>query len=376
MRIVVFARHPGGGIRTYFSYVYGDQAQSANCFSLVTPESEALQNLVAPLPNVDVVGQSSENLIMLLMTLLKQVVKARPELVHSHGFTAGLIAAFPLWVLRIPHIITTHDVFMPGHFRGRFGRLKKLIMARLFSLANVINPVGEDAVSNFDETFPTLGSSGRVKGIRNGIKAEAFLGDHVRNLRNEAGIPDDALVLGFFGRFMAQKGFGLLVDAVEQLNRRSSERPVHVCCFGWGGFIREEQADIRSRGLDSFFHFFPATDSMAEAIRGVDVVVMPSKWEACPLLPMEVMVSGRPLIASNCIGMKEVVADSPATVFEVGSLGGLLEKIQLFEANQNAFQLESDRFRKEAALRFDVSQTSSKLAHLFDGVLANTESGR
>ncbi|MCG8524713.1 MAG: glycosyltransferase, partial [Pseudomonadales bacterium] len=249
MRIVVFARHPGGGIRTYFSYVYGDQAQSANCFSLVTPESEALQNLVAPLPNVDVVGQSSENLIVLLMTLLKQVIKARPELVHSHGFTAGLIAALPLWVLRIPHIITTHDVFMPGHFQGRFGKLKKLIMARLFSLANVINPVGEDAVSNFYETFPTLGSSGRVKGIRNGINAEAFLGDHVRNLRNEAGIPDDALVLGFFGRFMAQKGFGLLVDAVEQLNRQDSGRPVHVCCFGWGGFIREEQADIRSRGL-------------------------------------------------------------------------------------------------------------------------------
>lgn len=376
MRVVVFARHPGGGIRTYFSYVYGDESQSDNTFSLVTPESEALQSLVAPLPNVKVAAQSSENLFMLLVSLLREVVKTRPALVHSHGFTAGLIAAFPLWLLRIPHVITTHDVFMPGHFQGQLGAVKKLIMARLFSLASVINPVGEDAVSNFNDTFPALGSSGRVKGIRNGIKSESFLGDRVRDLRSEAGIPCGALVLGFFGRFMAQKGFGLLVDAVEELNSDISERPVHVCCFGWGGFIREEQADIRSRDLDSFFHFFPATDLMAEAIRGVDVVVMPSKWEACPLLPMEVMVSGRPLITSNCIGMKEVVADSPAMVFDVGSLDGLLEKIRLFEGDQGAFQLESDRFREEAALRFDVSQTSSKLAHLFNGVLANTESGR
>lgn len=376
MRVVVFAKHPGGGIRTYFSYVYGDKAQRNNAFSLVTPKSEALQTIVASRANVEVAAQSSDNLAILLFALLKQVIKVKPELVHSHGFTAGLIAALPLWLLRIPHVITTHDVFMPGYFYGRFGKLKKCVMARLFSLADMINPVGDDAASNFIDTFPGLDSRGRVKGIRNGVDADFFLVDSVRDLRAEAGIPSDTLVLGFFGRFMAQKGFGLLVEAVERLNREGAGKPVHVCCFGWGGFIREEQADIRCRGLESFFHFFPATDLMAEAIRGVDVVVMPSKWEACPLLPMEVMISGRPLIASNCIGLKEVVADSPAMVFQAGSLDGLLEKIRLFSANQNAFQLESDRFRQEAASRFDVSQTSSKLVDLFNDVVAKLESCR
>ncbi|ERS12279.1 hypothetical protein Q673_01315 [Marinobacter sp. EN3] len=376
MRIVVFAKHPGGGIRTYFSYVYGDKAQRNNAFSLVTPKSEALQAIVASRANVEVAAQSSDNSAMLLIALIKQVVRVRPELVHSHGFTAGLIAALPLWLLRIPHVITTHDVFMPGYFHGRFGKLKKWVMGRLFSLADMINPVGEDAASNFIDTFPGLDSRGSVKWIRNGVEADCFLVDSFRDLRNEAGIPSDALVLGFFGRFMAQKGFSLLVDAVDRLNRESSEKPVHVCCFGWGGFIREEQADIRSRGLESFFHFFPATDLMAEAIRGVDVVVMPSKWEACPLLPMEVMIAGRPLIASNCIGMKEVVADTPAMVFEVGSLDGLLEKIRLFAANRDSFQLESDRFRQEAALRFDVGQTSSKLVDLFNDVVDKPESNR
>lgn len=376
MRVVVFARHPGGGIRTYFSYVYGNKAQTGNTFSLVTPESKALQTLVAPMKNVEIAAQSSDNLAILLIALIKQVIKVRPDLVHSHGFTAGLIAALPLWLLRIPHVITTHDVFMPEQFHGWFGKLKKWVMAWLFSLADIVNPVGKDAASNFIDTFPGLNSRGRVKGIRNGVEAECFLLDGFRDLRNEASIPSDALVLGFFGRFMAQKGFGLLVDAVGKLNRESIGRPVHVCCFGWGGFIREEQAEIRSRGLESFFHFFPATDLMAEAIRGVDVVVMPSKWEACPLLPMEVMISGRPLIASNCIGMKEVIADSPAMVFDVGSLDGLLEKIRLFSANQDAFQLESNRFREEAASRFDVSQTSSRLANLFNDVLVKPESGR
>lgn len=371
MQVVVFARHPGGGIRTYFYYVYGDEALKNHSFRLVSPGSDALQSLVAPLENVSVSSQTSERLIALLVALIREVVTKRPDLVHSHGFTAGLIAALPLWLLRIPHVITTHDVFMPAQFRGRLGKLKKFVMGRLFAMANLVNPVGEDAAENFRATFPALSAKGKVVAVMNGIRTLAFLGDDSRDLRAEASIPENALVVGFFGRFMAQKGFGLLVSALERWNESRPDRPLHVCCFGWGGFIREEQADIERRGLGGFFHFFPATDSMAAAIRGVDAVVMPSKWEACPLLPMEVMVSGRPLIASNCIGMNEVVADSPALVFDVGSVQGLLEQLAKFESGQLEIQAASDEYRNRAAERFDVSITSSKLGQVFERVLAN-----
>lgn len=175
---------------------------------------------------------------------------------------------------------------------------------------------------------------------------------------------------------MAQKGFGLLIDAIDVLNQERTERFIHVACFGWGGYIREEQEKIKRRGLDSFFHFFPGTNRMAEAIRGVDAVVMPSKWEACPLLPMEVMVAGRPLIASNCIGMKEVVADSPALVFDVGSLEGLLEKIRSFATDQASFQRTSEQFRQEAASRFDVKRTAEKLQRLFEDTQSNVRPSR
>ena len=108
---------------------------------------------------------------------------------------------------------------------------------------------------------------------------------------------------------------------------------------------------------------------MAAAIRGVDVVVMPSRGEACPLLPMEVMVSGRPLIASNCIGMNEVTAGSPALVFDVGSVEGLLEQLVQFESKQAEIASKFDSYRAVAAERFDVSHTASKLGQLFERVV-------
>ncbi|MEC9041404.1 MAG: glycosyltransferase family 4 protein [Pseudomonadota bacterium] len=376
MQVVVFARHPSGGIRTYFSYVYGNEALNDFEFSLVTPESAALESLVAPLSNVSVLAKTPESNLKLLIALLRVVLRKRPALVHSHGFTAGLISAFPLWLLRIPHIITTHDVFMPGHFRGAMGTFKKYIMARLFSLARVVNPVGDDAAENFRATFPALTGKGRVVAVRNGIKSAAFLGADSRALRKEAGIPDNSLVVGFFGRFMAQKGFGLLVDAVESWNNSGKHRPLHVCCFGWGGFIREEQESIARRELKEYFHFFPGTDEMGAAIRGVDAVVMPSRWEACPLLAMEVMVAGKPLIASNCIGLKEVTKNTPALIFEVGSLSQLVEQLSLFESRQEYFAVEFSNFRDVAAERFDVSATAESLLGVFNSVLDRPEASK
>jgi hypothetical protein len=38
MKVLVFAKHPQGGIRTYISYVYGNEVMQDLTFLLLTPE--------------------------------------------------------------------------------------------------------------------------------------------------------------------------------------------------------------------------------------------------------------------------------------------------------------------------------------------------
>ena len=40
--------------------------------------------------------------------------------------------------------------------------------------------------------------------------------------------------------------------------------------------------------------FLPFVTNIASTLKGLDVVVMPSLWEACPLLAMETLVAGIP----------------------------------------------------------------------------------
>jgi len=365
MKIIAFAKHAGGGIRTYLYYVYSQPVMADCDFKIVAPMNENVHRLVHAEQNISVFGESKEHTNRsLLRELIRAVRQEKPDIVQSHGFTAGLLAALPLKLLGIKHVITTHDVFVNNVFEGARGKLKWWLLYAAFSLADRVNPVGHDAGDNLIASFPRLPRS-KISVIRNGIPSNHFLGDSARELRKEADIPAGSLVAGFFGRFMSQKGFRTLVEAVKMYNSASGDARLHVCCFGWGGFIREEQQALKEAGLDRFFSFFPATENMAEAIRGVDFVVMPSKWEACPLLAMETLVAGRPLVASNCIGLKEVTEGQPVLKFSVGDSGELLEQVRRFETEAESLQVAVDANRSRAAETFDVSETAEKLRGLF-----------
>ena len=135
-----------------------------------------------------------------------------------------------------------------------------------------------------------------------------------------------------------------------------------MLAFGWGGFIREEQAEIERRGLQANFHFLPFQENPACAIRGTDVVVIPSLWEACPLLPMEVLVAGVPIIGTDCVGLREVLQDTPARIVPAADSKALAEAIIAeIKAPSNE---KMEHFKDKASKRFDVTHSAIKLQDL------------
>jgi glycosyltransferase involved in cell wall biosynthesis len=297
------------------------------------------------------------------LSVLRTVHQWKPDLIHSHGFTSAAVAE-PIAVLtRTPHLLTAHDVLLDAQFIRASGAIRRWGMRRLLASVDHVMAVGQDALVNLQEFAPSLRHRNAASAVRNGIETGAFLGQEIRDLRRERDLDEGVLLLGFFGRFMAQKGFRLLAEAVREVRKRG--RDVQVACFGWGGFIREEQAMLRHEGLEAYFHFFPHTDVMAAALRGVDAVVMPSRWEACPLLPMEAMVAGVPLIASDCIGLREVIEDTPALAFRSGDGQALAQRIEILASERHALRQSAEDFREQAAQRFDVRHTAAGLARIY-----------
>jgi glycosyltransferase involved in cell wall biosynthesis len=292
----------------------------------------------------------------------KELGNKRYDLILSQGFVSAVAVYLANLVYRVPHILTIHGIVEPQYLGGQLGFFKRRFLGWVLSQVSVLYGVSNDILEHLYHEFPRLRTNGpQPLVILNGIEPDMFdlLPEQPLNLRAQLGIADRTFLFGFFGRFISQKGFDLLIEAIEQLRTKHPEVNIAVVAVGSGDYIREYQANIRNKQLEPYFHFLPFQPLVHHLYPQVDVVVMPSRWEACPLLPMEVLSMGTPLIASNCIGTREIIANTPTFVTEEENLGQLVDRMSDCMLNN---RLESfQAFRTEARKRFDVAFAAQRL---------------
>lgn len=370
-KVLIVAKNPVGGIRTYFKYVYSSPVFDQYKFLLITPD-HGLRGYIDEVfkdKDYEYIETDDAN-----WGIFKSAYKALSErnfdILHTHGFTTGLILSFLAFLYRVSHIMTAHDVILDWQMPGFKGWLKSKAIGIGFRMINVIMAVGKDAGNNLVNRYPELKAKEKLVVIRNGIDVEYFLQKERRNLKQELDLHEDTVLFGFFGRFMPQKGFGYLADAVDFIQKNEPHLQFAIACFGQGAYIREEREALRNRGLEKWFHFMPHTREMPAALRGVDSVVMPSLWEACPLLPMEAMVAGVPVIGSDCIGLKEVIEGTPALMFKMADSESLAKAMIEFAKNKDFYKEVAEDFVAKAVKDFDVKKSVVGLQNLYQKVLS------
>lgn len=366
VHILAIIRHPVGGIRTFIRYVYTNFNKANYHFTLLAPDLPELHVLLNDLKCFETdfipINQNPSGFHFFL-SVSKAIFGGKFDLVHSHGFTSGLCSILPSILTKTPHIMTSHDILQQNQFQGMKGLLKKKVLSLLFPMIDVIHAVSNDARANLIEFLPRLRChNNKVVAIQNGIEVERFNNSQTRDFRHELELGNNTFLIGFLGRFMSPKGFRYLIEALELMLLNDLPKKPLILTFGEGCFVREEIAGVTKRGLDRYVNFLPFVPNPASTIKGLDVVVMPSLWEACPLQPMEAMVSGVPVIGTNCIGLREVLEDTSAKIITPKDSKALANAI--IEEMSNPSTYKSRQFAGEAAIRFDVKKQASRLEHI------------
>lgn len=365
--VLLVVRHPVGGIRTYMRYVYGQAVFSKFQFFVLYNESDATGLFVDNMNKmgVELISCKGGN-FALLLALCKQLYRMKYNIIHSHGFTSGVISSIPAKIFSIPHIMTVHDVLLQKQFFGIKGQLKQKLLPYFFNRIDAINTVSKDVENNIREMLPKVRVE-RLITILNGIDINEFSQVEPIDLRRELDLDQNMYLIGFLGRYMSQKGFRYLIDAVELLNKEHRyEKTFRVIAIGSGGFIREDRELIKSKGLEQYFIFLSAVNNPAALLKAMNVIAVPSLWEACPLLPMEALLLGIPVIATDCIGLREVTQDTPAFITRAGDSIGLANTIRLCFVDDR--REEFDNYRSAARERFDATKTANELMNLYQKI--------
>jgi glycosyltransferase involved in cell wall biosynthesis len=370
-RVLVVARWPVGGIRTHLLANYAALAAAGYRFTFVGPDDASLFSLRAGFGDVQEAGfvgvPVAGRRCRLWPSLRRLLRSGRFALLHAHGVTAAAHATLANLGLGVPHVVTLHEPLRAGQFAGWRGRLRRWALGRALRRADAIVTVSDDARDNLLETLAALRPrADRVRTFPNGIapRYAGPLDSAVGGLRQRLGLGPQPSLVGFLGRFMPEKGFPVLLEAVARLAGAETERPFHLVGFGSGDFRREYQKEIARRGLGGCVTLLDFVPDVQPVLRQLDLVVVPSLWEASSLVSMEAMAAGVPVLGSDCIGLREVLRGTPSRTVPAGDAGALAEALRL--ALDEPWTEAARAFAAEARARFDNAHSAQRLLALFD----------
>ncbi len=218
----------------------------------------------------------------------------RIDLVHTHNYRATVLAAAAL--RRLPLVVTCHGLVgpqVPLSVRA-WQALELRCMRRARALIACSEQVRRDLLAN---RFP----DSRIHAVYNGVPGPdpSALACDKAALRKSPGIPGESPVVLFAGRMVEGKGLDLLLQACAQ------RREWRCVAVGDGPARPTLEALSRQLGLEALFA--GAQTDMTPWYLAADVVALPSRSEAFPMVLLEAAAHGRPVIATNVGGIPEIV---------------------------------------------------------------------
>jgi glycosyltransferase involved in cell wall biosynthesis len=168
---------------------------------------------------------------------------------------------------------------------------------------------------------------------------------------------DPRIVVGV-GRLTAQKGFGTLIRAASQWQRRAVLPLLLIA--GEGPLDAELRHQARTAGVA--VGFLGTRDDVPALLAAADVVVVPSAWEGQPLIVQEALRAGRPLVATRVGGIAELTGDDGALLIPPGDPAALAAAVtRLLEDPEAAARLAAAARGRSAVLPTETAAVDQAL---------------
>ncbi|MBI4002825.1 MAG: glycosyltransferase family 4 protein [Nitrospira defluvii] len=238
--------------------------------------------------------------------LLKELLRA-PAPIHAHGRGAAFFAIGVKILVRVPVIYTPHGPHY-AYNRGRryvSGWLFEAL-CRVLLDAIIYVSAGEREVAR-QRRLPIGNSCIVVSGLvcrRDGTSFETAARDL---LRAELNIPPGRFVIGWIGRFHEQKGLDILLESIPSV---CAKIPAPIWVVVGDGTAQDTgacRAKLGETGLAAHVLFLGGRADAFALIRAFDLYISTSRWEGLPLVLLEVMEQGVPIVASDVVGNRDVL---------------------------------------------------------------------
>jgi len=293
----------------------------------------------------------------------------RPQVVHTH--TYALHYALPYMLCRrIPAMVHTVHNLAEREMDKWSGRWVRWIAFRRGVVPVAIAREVADSIRRVYgiDDFPL---------IPNGIQVDTFRGpsiDRERWRNKERFAPTDVLFVCVAG-LRPQKNPALLLEA---FHRGPASDPRALLLFvGRGALKSELERQIGASGLQERVHLLGLRSDIAEILNAADVFVLSSDYEGSPLVVLEAMAAGKPMISTAVGGVPELVEGGCGLLVPSGDAQALSKAMRYMLESPKARKSMGEASARRAVERFDLRVMTEAYENLYKtGIAKNGYDGK
>lgn len=272
------------------------------------------------------------------------------DVVHTHNTAPQMFAALCSIFSNTKLVTTEHNTsnrrrawkWYASIDRWMYGRYRKVIC---------ISKKAEDNLRSFIQDQST-----KILTIKNGVDVDKYAGANPSPELEQLAPGSRKLIM--VAGFRWEKDQDTLIRALSLLPDK-----FHLFLVGDGVRRPELEALTKELALDDRVHFLGLRTDVAELLHAADYVVMSSHFEGLSLSSVEGMSVGRPMLASDVDGLREVVGGA-GILFPHSDSKALAARILDLDTNVEKNRTIASACGHRAA-QFDISAMAEKYSQLY-----------
>lgn len=193
--------------------------------------------------------------------------------------------------------------------------------------------------------------------------------------RHRLGIAPSEVAIGIVARLSAQKAHEVLFAAFEKCLAAREECVLVV--IGTGDREAELRELAADRGIAHRVRFLGVRRDVPELLAGLDVSCLSSVHEGVPMILIESMAAGVPVVATDCGSITDVITDGDeGFVVGVGDDEAFADRLTTLAADPALRRRMGTAGREAAQDRFDIAHTARGYQELLTSVVGRRRAGR
>ena len=300
--IVTFRRAPrstAAGGKDEASILGGAEAEAPNSFVAAAREAGI---------EVDVLSERFRFDTRVAAQLREVVARRAPDIIETHMVKSHFLVKTLGFGRRLPWVAYHHGYTTTDLKMRLYNQLNRWTLPSASRVITVCEP--------FARQLARSGVAREKISVRhNSISPAPPPGaDEVDALRRRLGLNGEERIILSVGRLSREKGHVDLVEALGELRRLNAGLDFKLLIVGEGPEReRVERAGV-SVGVGDRIVFAGHTDDVRPFYSLADVLVLPSHSEGSPLVLLEAMSAGLPVVATRVGGVPEIVSDGESAL--------------------------------------------------------------